>query len=441
MARPYDWSPLGLDSDPVPGDIIGIRIGSHTLKTVADAITNQAASLRKLSTTEGWDSDSGVEFHTNAGKLADAIEKAHGRYQGVSDALSAYADDLYQLQTKADGLLEDARDAMSEQKSAEAVDLPPKDDPGYDDAKKDYDKAVDGASGKLQAIRDKMQALIGTEYFSGRRQVTSGADGELTWVRANNAAVSAIKKAIDDDLKDAWYEGFRDLIHGMKAWLDTIKDILAIIGTLLAIAILVLSLIIPGANIISALLLAALLVSVLNFIIVGAQAIAGDATTTDVFLAAVDVALCAVGVKAPGGSGKSIAELATGHFSERLLGKISTQFAMATRPLGQRVAGYNSFRSSVLAVTDSGIIKAIDDVVGGGFAKLTMITLNGGTAALKNEMFLKALPINVASMIATTYGTKKLVFDDIPGLGQIVDMVSDPGAYWDEKSKVSVGSI
>jgi hypothetical protein len=59
--RPQDWSPLA-GCDPVPGDPDEVeRIGNRYVET-ANALRDQAARLRALSSDRSWDSDAADEW-------------------------------------------------------------------------------------------------------------------------------------------------------------------------------------------------------------------------------------------------------------------------------------------------------------------------------------------------------------------------------------------
>jgi len=51
MGRPpgYQWQPLGLDADPVPGDPQAISQEAQHLLSVANTIASQITALRKIS--------------------------------------------------------------------------------------------------------------------------------------------------------------------------------------------------------------------------------------------------------------------------------------------------------------------------------------------------------------------------------------------------------
>ncbi|CAN5161604.1 hypothetical protein BH11ACT2_BH11ACT2_16230 [soil metagenome] len=425
--RPHDWSALDLSSDPVPGDPEAIRVASGKLKTVANSITTQATRLRALSSTEGWDSDSGEVFHTDSGKLAGAIEKAHGRYKGVSDALAAYANDLEAVQTTADGYLTDAQNAEQDASTAKSTTLPDPDAPNYQDEKDKQDDATDTASGALAKARSNIQALV-------------GAGGEYS--RITKKAADAITAASDDDLKDVSWEWFRDWVHNARAVLENIKTILMVVGTLLAIAILILSLVIPGANIISALLLASLVIAVVNLAIVGAQAAAGDATASDVAWAALDVVLSAVGVKFPPlARGASLESFLTGKFTSKLTTSLAHNFGWSMRQSGGNYSSaFRAFKELVNGYGETrGTINTVNVLLGGDIGKLLAIRATWDSARATEFMIPAVIASGgfVAGKI-TEYVAKGIQLPET--IGSFTDIINFPKMI-DEHNQVSVGSL
>jgi hypothetical protein len=96
MARPagHEWQPLGLDTDPVPGDPSRISDEIAHLSPVASEISGQVDALRKIvseGTLVGKYADT---LRSKSNEVAGDLEKVVGRYQKVSSALSAWLPDL-----------------------------------------------------------------------------------------------------------------------------------------------------------------------------------------------------------------------------------------------------------------------------------------------------------------------------------------------------------
>ncbi len=100
MGRPpgYQWRPLGLDADPVPGDPQAISQQAADMASVARAAGGQVAALRRIasdSTEVGQHAD---EIRATARGLAGSLQAVAARYAQVSAALSGWVPDLEQAQ-------------------------------------------------------------------------------------------------------------------------------------------------------------------------------------------------------------------------------------------------------------------------------------------------------------------------------------------------------
>jgi len=96
MGRPagYQWRPLGLDSDPVPGDPARISDEAGHLASVAAEITSQVAALRQISSDGTEVGQHADKIRSSASDLADQLDKLVGRYQKVSSILNSWVPDL-----------------------------------------------------------------------------------------------------------------------------------------------------------------------------------------------------------------------------------------------------------------------------------------------------------------------------------------------------------
>lgn len=100
MGRPpgYQWQPLGLDTDPVPGDPQAISQEAAHLAAVARTITGQIAAMRKIASDGTEVGEHAEKIRTVAGSLAGSLQAVATRYSKVSSALSAWAPELQQAQ-------------------------------------------------------------------------------------------------------------------------------------------------------------------------------------------------------------------------------------------------------------------------------------------------------------------------------------------------------
>ncbi|HWG15786.1 MAG TPA: hypothetical protein VG268_21180 [Streptosporangiaceae bacterium] len=237
MGRPpgYQWEPLGLDADPVPGDPGRISQEAAHLASVAREISDQVARLHTMA-AGGADGALKGEYadkiHSSAQDLAGELDKVVGRYQKVSAALNGWIPDLEQAQKLSLQALNEAEGPYK--KLNQTVALP---------------------SGNNLTAQQKQDV---TNYHTAMKQAQGALDaartllGKATSLRDNSGShyASEIHKACDDSMKDSWWDSFKQWVS-QHAWL--IKDIctvLEVIATVLAI----MALFIPGLNIVAALL-------------------------------------------------------------------------------------------------------------------------------------------------------------------------------------------
>src|SRR5215470_15645402 len=105
MARPADWTPLGLSADPVPGDPEQVSHEAAHLSRMATTLTDQIAALRKIA-DGGADAvlvgQYAEKIRLSASDLAGQLGKVVGRYHKVSSALSQWVPDQEQAQLDLD---------------------------------------------------------------------------------------------------------------------------------------------------------------------------------------------------------------------------------------------------------------------------------------------------------------------------------------------------
>lgn len=431
MARPSDWSSLGLTGDPTSGDAASIRGSARELRAVATSITEQANRLKKLSSSDGWDSESGEEFHSAAGALAGAIEKAKGRYEGVGDALATYANELETVQHSADTILAAADQAEDDKREAQHRVLPgDKGSPEYVAAELQQTKDVQKATAAVNKARQDIANL-------------TGSGGE--WHRINEKAAASIRDASDDELTDQFFDGFKAWVHSIRGILNTIKDILAVVGTILAVIVLVAALFVPGANV-AALILLGVIISGVTLAITAAQAVAGDASGEDVAWAAFGLVTSLIGLKAAG---------PLESLGGRLGNSVSHSVGQTTRLAGGSYsAGYSTTRALATGIERSAVVTMMDEKLLGGAMKLTGMYLLAPEANLATGLYLQglklAIPLGILHATETvhTYGFERP--EQFREFEKVTSSGSDGGsggisgianAYWAEKTKIEIGSL
>jgi RHS repeat-associated protein len=280
--RPTDWSPLA-GADPVPGDPDEIERVAKSLTDMADEITRQSANLRKLATAEGWDADAGRTFADSASDLASQLDKAHGRYATAGGALKNYAPELRHAQSVADSALTDAQAAQSTINANQPPTHPAAGPPTPDEATADRNRqtAHDGGVSALQAAQRKLSDATDHRDEQARR------------------AARAIGHSINhDDLKDSWWDKFKNWVHEHADLLKAIAKIAELVATILSTIALAISWI-PVLDFLSPVLLGlAALASGVALVCNLMLALSGDGSWLDVAVDLFAVVTLGFGAKA-----------------------------------------------------------------------------------------------------------------------------------------------
>jgi division protein CdvB (Snf7/Vps24/ESCRT-III family) len=238
MSRPADWSALGLDADPVPGDPGQVSSEAAHLASAAQEITDQIARLRRLA--EGTSELKGQfaeKIQSSAADVAGQLGKVVGRYQRVSQALNAWVPELEYAQSQSVQALYAAQDAAAAQQAS--APLPPT----AGQRETAQQKADDQA-------RARSYAQAGADLATARQKL----DAAVAYRDEKAAQATArIRAAIDDGVTDSWWDSFTSFVDEFAGIIKTVCSVLEVIATILA----VIALFIPGLDIIVALAIAA----------------------------------------------------------------------------------------------------------------------------------------------------------------------------------------
>lgn len=210
------YAPLGDDAD-FPADPDGVRGYGDSVSATGALILEQVALLESLARGDCWVADTADAFREQAQELADRIEKSAGRYTRVGKALTTLADDLEDYERWAGQRAEEAR-ALQWTVVANP--------PATPEVPPEGGLPVLTPAGEAQNAR-RRRAEERIEVLQGE------FDGYVRRAReAASDAASTIKGAIDDDVKDNWWER-------NAGWLSTAKDWLglaaAAVGIVLAV--------------------------------------------------------------------------------------------------------------------------------------------------------------------------------------------------------------
>ncbi|WP_233865074.1 DUF6531 domain-containing protein [Streptomyces sp. ST2-7A] len=123
MARASDWSPVGLGSDPTPGDPERIERLGGELEEFADDVFTALGKVRSMG-EEGalatFVGESAEAYRDRFDKLPPDLDKLHTSYDLAAQALLTYAPKLREAQTDADRALSEAIEAREELSTAQS---------------------------------------------------------------------------------------------------------------------------------------------------------------------------------------------------------------------------------------------------------------------------------------------------------------------------------
>jgi hypothetical protein len=243
VVRPadYQWQPLGLDADPVPGDPRALSGEVHHLSSVANTITGQVGALRKIASDNTEAGQHAEKIRASALSLATSLQVVATRYQKVSDALASWVPELEQAQALSIRALNEAEIPYATLRRAVA--LPS--GSNLTTAQKEEISAYQASIRRAKEQLDQAQAML--------TRATTLRDGQGDYY------ATKINQASGDSLTD--HESFWD--H--YAWL--VKDIctgLEVLATTAAIVAFVLAQFVPGVDLIVDLIVAGAFVATLG---------------------------------------------------------------------------------------------------------------------------------------------------------------------------------
>ncbi len=117
-SRPVDWSAVGWDRDPTPGDPDAVAELAARFRRTAEAVETAAQGLRNIRDADSYKGEAGEELRKRTRDLADAVRGVRKRYEEAAEALDAYHPQQYAAQRMADQALRNAESAQSQQVTA-----------------------------------------------------------------------------------------------------------------------------------------------------------------------------------------------------------------------------------------------------------------------------------------------------------------------------------
>ncbi|MFD5318538.1 DUF6531 domain-containing protein [Streptomyces sp. NPDC127098] len=257
MARPTDWSPVGMDSDPTPGDPDEIRSLADELQTFADDVGEALGRVRGMAEDRAvldWAGLSADAFRSEFDGVPGNLEKLETSYALCAQALQTYWPKLETAQGMADRALDRAIAAQADLSSAQSAlsdaqdwvsrageeaerleregerdDVEPPSEADVRAATRDANAANEAASAAQTRVDDAEQRL------SAARELAEQAR-EMREEAASQAARD-IDEASDAGIQNrSWWE---DAVHWVRENWDTIVEVCKVVVAVLGIVVMI----------------------------------------------------------------------------------------------------------------------------------------------------------------------------------------------------------
>ncbi|POX57085.1 hypothetical protein C3489_02215 [Streptomyces sp. Ru71] len=356
MSRPKDWSPVGLDSDPVSGDPEAVAKLGRRFRAVADTIRRQSGNIEALCGVEGWQSDAADEFRKTSEGTVGRLKKVLARYEKAADVLgeqcdqpdTKYASVLKSAQESADRARTDAeQDCAERDRLNRAIDALDESADDYEQQKRDLTRKRDAAEARIQGAIKRVHAAKDARNQAGEN------------------AARALEDLIDHDkLKDSPWEN-------IKGALKSIADIAGWVATFCALASLLVGWIpVIGwalAGVLDAIALLATLVSLACHLVL---VFTGDASIADLVLDGIALLTLGLG-RAALSAGKSAAAGVRG--VQAASRSARADFLAANSLAGRSAKAANTLKGKATKVANRAAEDAAERLAGnlpGAFGKL-----------------------------------------------------------------------
>ncbi|MFI2105570.1 polymorphic toxin type 30 domain-containing protein [Isoptericola sp. NPDC019693] len=298
--RPADWSPVGLDADPTPGDPVLVLAGGQDYLEVAGSIDDAAGAMSRLDVA-GTISQAVDALMETKEDTVSQIRRAHSRYQATGEALVDYAQALERVQAETLAALEQARSAKDAADSA-AGSRDRYQDLAYGatdaEEKREFQQQADAAGGNADDANGQVAAA--------RSDIESAvADRD----RAANDAVSRIEDITSgDDLNDSWWDDWGSKV---VAAIADIADMVSMVAGLLAIVVAFIPIV--GTALAGVLIVVAAVAAIVSALANITLAATGERSWAEAGIAIAGAALSVIGL---GGAAKAATGLSKAAFKQ-----------------------------------------------------------------------------------------------------------------------------
>lgn len=290
MARPSGdaWLPLGLSTDPVPGDPQRVSQEAANLASTAKTLNGQIDALRRIANGGENIGKSADKIRSAASSLIGDLTTVAARYQKVSSALNGWYPELEEAQRLSLRALDEAEGPYAKLKSTPAPKVP---------------GITHGLGGQWQLDPFTPVTAAQKTQFDNYQQAMNAAQQQLqdaqgllqkaTNLRDTQAShyASLINSASNDSLTDSWWDEFSNWVSEHA---DILKEVAQVLGDIAAVLAFI-CLFIPGVDL---LILAAMAVTAMLLVIHTMLAATGNGSWLDVGLDVLGLVTLGMGASA-----------------------------------------------------------------------------------------------------------------------------------------------
>ncbi|SIR99542.1 hypothetical protein SAMN05444858_13613 [Micromonospora avicenniae] len=237
MARPgaAEWSVLELDSDPVPGDPESFEEITRAYQELARTTQEAHDLLASGGQIDVGQGKAMEAFKDLVGKLPPRLDKMAHSYAAAADAYLRYLPSLEEAQTMSLRALEQARQASTDQGSAQAAVSSAQAAltalTGDTDAAKDAkDKADDDLAAAQRRTDDARQALDQAKSLLGQATALRDQAARTAAEELRHLAKDAPQRSLWEKIAEAFKAFIEFLRSTVIEWLTTILDVLSTIA-------------------------------------------------------------------------------------------------------------------------------------------------------------------------------------------------------------------
>lgn len=209
-----DYTPLH-GGNPFPADPSNIDDYGRSVTATGALIAESVRLLRRCAEENNWETDTADAFREKAEELAGDIDKSRQRYEEVGATLVAVSGRLDAAETAARGHAAAAR--QQEDAAGRTVQEPGTAPDGAAVPLTPEQQQVNSQRAAAMDEIDRLQRLFDAEVESARE--------------AADSAANTVRGALDDDVKDSWWDR-------NAGWLRVVTQVLSVIIAIAAIVML-----------------------------------------------------------------------------------------------------------------------------------------------------------------------------------------------------------